>query len=76
MPIEAEELEPTKKEAPYQWRVKAIDGASNGSGWTAGTFSVSRPFAIPSWALYTLLGLGAVLLLALGYLLGRRTAYY
>jgi hypothetical protein len=36
---ESDQLELTKKSAPYYWRVRAIDGASNASGWTnPGTF--------------------------------------
>ena len=72
-----EKLEATKKEAPYYWHVKAIDNASNGSDWSgAGTFYVGFTFAMPQWALYTLLGLGTLLLALLGFWLGRKTAYY
>jgi len=72
---EAEKLESTKKEAPYYWRVKAIDGASNESGWSgAGEFYVG--FGWPNWATYTFLGIGALLLSLLGFWLGRRSAYY
>jgi len=61
----------------YYWRVKAIDAAANESDWTgAGEFSVNKPFSLPSWAVYTLLGLGGLLLFGIGYLLGRRTAFY
>jgi len=35
------ELESTKKDAPYWWRVRAVDDADNASGWTgAGSFHV------------------------------------
>ena len=73
----AEKLPSTSKEAPYYWRVKAVDGASNESGWTgAGSFYVGFSFALTGWILYTLIGIGGLLLLLIGYRLGRRTAYY
>jgi len=72
-----EGLESTKEEAPYYWHVKAIDGASNESGYSGtGTFSVGFAFGMPQWALYALMGLGGFLLLLLSFWLGRRTAYY
>ncbi len=74
---EAEELVSTKKEAPYYWRVKAVDGASNESGWTGtGEFYVGSSFALPQWAIYVLFGVGALLFGILGFWLGRRSAYY
>ena len=84
---EREELEPTKEEALYYWRVRAIDGASNESKWAGvGSFYIASvaeivptepdpKFAMPSWALYTLIGVGGLLLFILGLWLGRRTAY-
>jgi len=74
----AEKLEPTKQEAPYYWRVMAIDGASNESKWsTPGSFYVGGfAFDMPDWAIYLLYALGAFLFGLLGYLVGRRTAYY
>jgi len=73
---ETVELESTKKDAPYWWRVKAIDGASNESGWTgAGSFHVGFAFAMPDWALYLLIGLGGILLFFVGFFVGRRTGY-
>jgi hypothetical protein len=75
---EEEKLELTKKESPYYWRVKAIDGASNESGWTsAGSFHVGGfawP-AIPDWVRYLLLGLGILAVVVIGFWLGIRTAY-
>jgi hypothetical protein len=73
---EEEELESTKKEAPYWWRVKAIDGASNESGWTTpGSFHVGFVFTMPTWAIYLLIALGGLLLFFLGFWLGRRMSY-
>ncbi len=78
----AEELPARTEEEPYYWRVKAVDAAANESAWTgAGEFYVGAPPLIgaggmPNWVLYTLIGLGGVLLLFIGFWLGRRTAYY
>ena len=74
---EREELELSSKQVSYYWRVRAIDAASNEEMWSdAGEFSVAAPFAIPDWALYTLMGLGGLFLFGLGYWLGRRTTFY
>ena len=65
------------QETPYHWRVRAIDAASNEGDWTgAGEFYVSTSFSLPSWVIYTLLGLGGLVLFGVGYWMGRRTAYY
>ncbi len=73
----AEHLPPTKKDTPYYWRVKALDSAANESEWsTPRSFYVGSPFALPSWAIYTLIGLGALIIGYLIFRLGRRTAYY
>ncbi|MBA7715220.1 hypothetical protein ES703_124261 [subsurface metagenome] len=74
---EGEKLEPTSKEEPYYWRIRAVDSASNESKWTgAGAFYVGAAFAMPSWAMYLLFGLGALLIGILGFWLGRRGASY
>lgn len=74
---EIEEAKLSGQEAPYYWRIRAVDGASNEGKWTgAGQFYVPQPFGLPSWAIYSLLGLGGLVLFAIGYYLGRRTAYY
>jgi hypothetical protein len=72
-----EKLSPTKKDAPYYWRVKAVDGASNGSGWsTPASFYVSSGFAITGTTKNVLIGLGIAGGVFLGFRLGsRRTAY-
>jgi len=72
-----EELPPTEKEAPYYWRVKAIDGASNESEWaTARSFYVSPPTTgLPEWAKITLIVLGILAAAFLAFWMGRRTAY-
>jgi len=72
-----ETLVPTKKEAPYYWRVKAIDGASNEGEWsTPRSFHIKASFALPKGAIYALIVLGFLGLAFLAFWLGRRTAYY
>jgi hypothetical protein len=68
-----EKLKATKKDAPDFWRVRAIDNASNESPWSnARSFVVGSPF--PTWALWTLIGLGALIIILFAYWLGRRGA--
>jgi len=70
-----EALESRTEEAPYYWRIKAVDGAFNESGWSGvGAFYVG--FSLPSWIIHLWWGLG-VLGAALGfYWLGKRRSYY
>jgi len=66
-----ENVKLSSEKTPYYWRIKAIDGAQNESNWTnAETFSIATSF--PSWLLYLLIALGAVLFFALGYFSQRR----
>jgi len=71
---EEEKLEPTEKEAPYYWRVKAVDGAFNESDWSYPIlFYVGFSWAsIPVWIWYTFGGLVILLLGFLGFRLRRR----
>jgi hypothetical protein len=70
---EDEKLQPSTKDNPYYWRVKAIDGAGNESNWSnARSFSVGTPF--PMWAIYVLIGLGVLIIILLAFWLGRRAA--
>jgi len=70
------ELESTKKDAPYWWRVRAVDDAGNTSGWTgAGSFHVGFAFSLPNWAKYLLWTLGGLALFFIGFFVGRRTGY-
>ena len=70
-----ERLETVKKDAPYYWHVKAVDGASNESSWSgAGSFYVG--FYMPQVVIYILIGVGALALAGFTFWLGRRTAYY
>lgn len=73
---EDEEQKLAAKNIPYYWRVRAVDAATNESGWTGGgMFYVNQPFKLPGWGLYVLFGLGGVLLFILGYWLGRRSSW-
>jgi len=64
-----EALEPS--EAPYYWRVKAIDGADNESAWSeTAAFHVFS--TRPGRGTYTLIGIGAAALAFLGYWLAKK----
>jgi hypothetical protein len=44
----------------YYWRVKAVDGALNDSGWSAS--STFKAGLLPTWALIVIIVLAAVLI--------------
>ncbi len=74
---EEEELAAVKQEAPYYWRVKAVDSAANESEWSSPrSFYVGFSFTLPGWIMYTLIGLGVILVGFIAFWLGRKTAYY
>lgn len=54
-----EGLPSTDSEAPYYWRVRAVDGASNSSGWSSPRSFFVR--FLPQWAIYVLIGVISVL---------------
>jgi hypothetical protein len=73
---ETEALESDQANTPYYWRVKAVDGAQNDSGWTYPrifyvSFSLS---AMPIWALFILGIVATVLISTLIYWLWKRRA--
>lgn len=73
---EEEELEPSSKESPHYWRVKAVDRADNEGEWSeVGSFYVGSRFTLPETAKKVLIGLGIAGACFLGFWLGRRTAY-
>jgi len=69
-----ETLEPTGMDAPYYWRVRAVDNAANEGKWTIPVlFYADHSQGItPSWTLYLWIGLGALLLGILGFWVLRR----
>jgi hypothetical protein len=74
---EEDELKLQSHEQAYYWRIRAVDAASNASPWTGpGEFYTSGPSSFPGWALYTIIGVGAVVVFLLGLWVGRRTAFY
>jgi hypothetical protein len=56
----------------YYWRVKAVDGAANESAWSSGTEFKVKGFLQSGWPLYVAIGIGGLLLLALGVFIGIR----
>jgi hypothetical protein len=72
-----EQAELVGQSTPYYWHIRAVDAASNQSPWTgAMAVHVSAPFNFPTWLIYTMAGVGAVIIFGIGYLAGRRTAFY
>jgi hypothetical protein len=70
-----EKLQSTGADAPYYWRVRARDAASNPSEWSSGVrFTVGSSFHMPGWLLYVLIAIGVVGVFFLGLWLGRRSA--
>lgn len=60
----------------YYWRVKATDDIGNESAWsTPAVFLVNPSFAFPAWALYTLIGIGVIIIGFIAFRVGRKTAY-
>ena len=73
---EEEKLPAVKEEAPYYWRVKAIDNDANESEWsTPETFHVGFSFSLPGWGIGLLIALAAILVGFGTFIIGRRTAY-
>ena len=73
---EPEYLPETGEEVPYYWRVKTIDYVNNESQWSdPRSFYVQGGFSFPAWAIYTLIGIAAILVGYLAYWVGRRTAF-
>jgi hypothetical protein len=73
---EEEKLEPSSKESPHYWRVKAVDEAANEGEWSdVGSFYVGSRFTLSETVKKVLIGLGIAGAGFLGFWLGRRTAY-
>ncbi len=74
--LETEELESTGQDEPYYWRVRAVDAASNASGWSAAsTFYVGFTFEFTGWVVYVTMGVIAVVFFFLGWWLSSRRGY-
>ena len=75
---EGTELPKTTAEAPYYWRVRATDAATNVGDWSAPNSFHVGGFSLPSagWLIHLWWGLGATGAGFLGYWLGKRRAYY
>ena len=70
---EEEALVSTDEDEPYYWRVRAVDAASNASGWTGiASFYVGLPFEFAGWVVYILIVVIAAIFLFLGLWLGKR----
>jgi hypothetical protein len=73
---EDERLAAVQADAPYYWRVKAVDSAGNESNWSEVlSFQVGFSLGFPAWALALLAGIGIILLGWGAFWLGRRTAF-
>jgi hypothetical protein len=74
---EEDVLPELKQEAPYYWRVKAIDNAGNESEWSApGSFSVGSSFSFPGWAIGVLAAIVVIIVGFIAFRVGRRTAFH
>jgi hypothetical protein len=70
---EEEKLESTGEDAPYYWRVRAVDAASNASTWSpASTFTVGWSFEFTGWVVWVTMAVVAILFFFLGLWAGRR----
>jgi hypothetical protein len=67
-----EELKSTGKDKPYYWRVRAVDGASNEGPWSA-TQSFTVGYIMPSWIMYFIYAVAAIVLFGAGFFVGRRS---
>ncbi|MEE9399664.1 MAG: hypothetical protein V3V23_05280 [Dehalococcoidales bacterium] len=65
---EKEAIELTRHGESYYWKVRAIDSASNEGEWmSTGEFKIAPSFDRSNWAIYTVIGLGGVLLCSVIY---------
>ncbi len=75
--LASEALPRTDRDAPYYWRVRAVDGASNAGPWSEPqSFRVGMVLQMPPWLLYLIGGVIAVVAFLAGFLLGRKVAYF
>ena len=63
-----EALRPSRRSTYYYWRVRAIDSASNMGDWSDPVaFQVEPSNTLPVWAEITLIGIGFLLVIILGF---------
>ncbi|MBA7580458.1 hypothetical protein ES708_22349 [subsurface metagenome] len=68
-----DKLESTGDDAPYYWKVRAVDAASNESGWSApGTFTVGFSFEFTGWVVWVTMVVVALAFFFFGLWIGRR----
>ncbi len=70
----ADQLKLVRTKAPYYWRVKAVDGASNEGDWASQDMFYVPP-AFPGWAWFAIIACGLIIIFALGYLLWRTNLF-
>jgi len=70
-------LNSVSQDAPYYWRVKAVDRALNDGEWSdTGTFHVGFGMSFPQSGIYIIIVAAALILATFTFWLGRKTAYY
>jgi len=71
----ADRLPSSQEDAPYYWRVRAVDSASNEGEWsTVGSFHWTAS-SFPLWAIITLIAAGVIIIGFLVYWIRRETSY-
>ena len=69
-----EALRPSRRSTYYYWRVRAIDSASNMGDWSDPVaFQVEPSNTLPVWAEITLIGIGFLLVIILGFRIRKGT---
>jgi hypothetical protein len=72
--LDEEKLESTSKDAPYYWRVRAVDAASNPSAWSEPVpFTTGWSFAFTGWVVWVTLVVVAIAFFFFGLWVGRRS---
>jgi hypothetical protein len=70
-------LNAASEDAPYYWRVRAVDLASNEGAWSnVSSFFIGFGFSMPQWVIYVIIVVAALALSIFTFWLGRKTAYY
>ncbi len=68
-----DKLESTGDDAPYYWKVRAVDAASNASAWSApSTFTVGFSFEFTGWVVWVTMVVVALAFFFFGLWIGRR----